>query len=702
MDRHRNNEKIKLFNREGLLKLLMLLAVAAVVVYFFPAPGKFRYEYAVGKPWEYSLLTAPFDIPIELDEAQKAAKRDSVDQAFVRVYSHNIRIADDQARRLNEKLATTSLPYQLRAAIGKALRQVYSDGIVDNSTFDLILKGKAPVIRYNIDNELVEVETYQMRSVKSAYAVIDSLVPEIGQLSSDLRIVDYLKPNITIDTVLNDKLLNEAYLRATAPNGMVQKNEKIIDRGERVSPQTFNILQSYEARVNEMYHSTSKSHYPILGQLVIVLLLLASIYVFLALFRWRFFGDLRKMVFLMLLITVFTLAAFLLKGTFGFSAYVIPFALIAIMITSLFDSRTAMFVFLVELLLCALALNLTLQFVFLQMVAGVTAVFSLRELTRRSQLFRCAIFVFVAYCVTYTAMVVASTGSINAVGYHAYMYFLVNCGFLLFCYVLIWAAEKGFGFISPVTLVELTDTSNPLLKRLSEAAPGTFQHSLQVANIASEAAKRIGADELLVRAGALYHDVGKIENPNFFTENQAGVNPHETLSPEVSASIVIRHVTDGLKLAEKAKVPQLVRDFIPQHHGRGRASYFYTMACNAVADPATIDPMKFTYPGPNPLTKEAAILMLADSVEAASRSLKSYDTESLTALVNRIAESKIKEGLLNDCALSFRDLKLVKDSMVERLKIIYHGRISYPTAPGDDSEEITEGNPNAHRNPDAR
>lgn len=694
MDRHQNREKIKLFNRDGLLKLLMLVAVAAIVVYFFPAPGKFRYEYAVGKPWEYNLLTAPFDIPIELDEAQKQAKRDSVEQAFLRVYSHNIWLADNEIRRLNEKLTTTSLPYQLRSAIVRSLRQVYTDGIVDNNTYDRIRDGKMEKIRYNIDNELVEVETYQMRSVKAAYATVDSLVPEIGQLSSELRIVDYIKPNITIDTALNDKLLQEACLRATAPDGMVQKNEKIIDRGERITPQIFNILQSYEARVNEMYHSTSKQHYPIVGQLVIVLLLLSSIYVFLSLFRWRFFGNLRKMLFLMLLILVFTLAAFLLKGTFGFSAYVIPFALMAIMITALFDSRTALFVFTVELLLCALALNLTLQFVFLQMVAGTTAVFTLRELTRRSQLFRCAIFVFVAYCVTYTAMVVAATGSVNAVGYHAYMYFLVNCGILLFCYVLIWAAEKAFGFLSPVTLVELTDTSNPLLKRLSEAAPGTFQHSLQVANLASEAAKRIGADELLVRAGALYHDVGKTENPNFFTENQAGVNPHETLSPEVSASIVIRHVPDGLKLAEKAKVPQVVRDFIAQHHGRSRASYFYTLACNAVADPSTIDVMKFTYPGPNPLSKEAAILMLADSIEAASRSLKSFDTESITALVNRIAEGKIKEGLLNDCSLSFRDLKQVKDSFVERLKIIYHGRVSYPPS-GDASEAITEQNPKA-------
>jgi putative nucleotidyltransferase with HDIG domain len=314
----------------------------------------------------------------------------------------------------------------------------------------------------------------------------------------------------------------------------------------------------------------------------------------------------------------------------------------------------------------------------LQVFAGIVVMFSLKELSQRSQLFRCSIFVFVTYVVFYISLVLYQEGDFMKINWEMMLFFLINLVLLMFSYVLIYMLEKIFGYISPITLVELSNINSPILKKLSETAPGTFQHSLQVSILASEAGEKIGANTQLIRTGALYHDIGKMNNPAYFTENRnAGINPHDKLSYEESARIIIAHVKEGIKIAEKDSIPQPIIDFIKTHHGKGVAKYFYNSFCNAHPD-VPVNKELFSYPGPNPFTKETALLMMADSVEAASRSLTEYTDENIKNLINKIIDDKIEDGLLKDAPLTFKDIEVIKTEFQERLKTIYHTRISYP------------------------
>ncbi|MDE7152637.1 MAG: HDIG domain-containing protein, partial [Candidatus Amulumruptor sp.] len=320
-------------------------------------------------------------------------------------------------------------------------------------------------------------------------------------------------------------------------------------------------------------------------------------------------------------------------------------------------------------------------------------------LTKRSELIRAAALVFAAYAVSFVAMEIIQSGTLAHLGVRMFGYFGINAVFISFAYIFMFVLEKIFGFTSRVTLVELSDINHPLLRELSEECPGTFQHSMAVSTLATAAANRIGAKVQLVRAGALYHDIGKIANPAFFTENQHGVNPHDALDPLQSAKIVISHISEGLKRAEKAKLPAVLRDFIVQHHGRGTARYFYTTYCNSHPG-EQVDPAPFTYPGPNPTTREASILMMADAVEAASRSLSDHSPEAITALVNRIIDSQVDEGLHRDSPISFRDISEIKDTFISRLGTMFHGRIPYPERKKDAATAVTAaGAPSSSSSP---
>ena len=351
--------------------------------------------------------------------------------------------------------------------------------------------------------------------------------------------------------------------------------------------------------------------------------------------------------------------------------------MLPVIVTVFYDSRTAFFVYIIELTLCSVVASFPLEFLFVEIMAGTAVIFSLKELSRRSELLRSAAIAFLAYVVSYVGFELMTTGSLSSLSWRLIGYFGINTVLISFAYILIFIVEKLFGMVSVVTLVELSDINNKILRELSQECPGTFQHSMAVSNLATEAAHRIGANVQLVRAGALYHDIGKIDNPAFFTENQHGVNPHDTLNPMQSAGIIIRHVADGLKKAEKAKLPSVIRDFISQHHGRGKAKYFFTMYCRQNPD-GEADAEAFTYPGPNPQTREASLLMMADSVEAASRSLSDYSAKSISMLVNRIIDSQIADGLHNESTISFRDVPVIKEAFIKRLKTMYHARVAYP------------------------
>ena len=358
--------------------------------------------------------------------------------------------------------------------------------------------------------------------------------------------------------------------------------------------------------------------------------------------------------------------------------YLVPFAILPIIVCTFLDSRVALYSGLIAILLSAFAAPFPLEFIFLQVMVAMAAIYSLRDLVKRSQLVRCSIIVFCTYCICYVGYTLVVEGDWSKVNMLMFLYFAINSVLLLFAYLLIYLLEKMFGFISNVTLVELSDINSPILRQLSENCPGTFQHSLQVSNLAAEAANKIGANAQLVRTGALYHDIGKLANPAFFTENQSGgINPHDKLTYEQSAQIIISHVKDGVKIADRIQLPPRVKDFIVTHHGKSKTKYFYNSFKNKYPDKEIKEEL-FTYPGPNPHTKETAILMMADSVEAASRSLKEYTEASISQLVENIINGQIMDNLLKDTPLSFRDIETIKQVFIEKLKTIYHTRISYP------------------------
>ena len=465
--------------------------------------------------------------------------------------------------------------------------------------------------------------------------------------------------------------------KLSEPYVEVKAGDKIIDRGEIVDSRAYEKLRSLQIYSESQTLFGWGNKLILFGQIFLVACFLFILLAYLRLFRPEIYAKKAGFIFLLMMITGFALIA---AGCIRLklNIYVIPFAILPIVVRTFFDSRTAFTTHFITLFIASLIAPFPAEFILLQFGAGVAAIYSLKELTQRSQIFTTALLIFFVYSTVYPFYILAMEGIWEKINPIMFVYFLINGLLILFAYPLIYLFEKAFGFISSVTLVELSNINQPILRKLSETAPGTFQHSLQVSNLAAEAASKIGADIQLVRTGALYHDIGKTENPIYFTENQAqGVNPHIDLSYEESAKIIIKHVTDGVKIAEKIGLPKQIIDFIVTHHGKGITKYFYNSFKNQFPDDP-IDEEKFTYPGPNPFSKETALLMMADAVEAASKSIPEHTEDSISLLVNRIFDGMMESGLLKNAPLTFKDIETVKQLFIEKLKTIYHSRISYP------------------------
>lgn len=676
----------------NLIILLLTLAVLLITAALFFSKEKSRfYSFEVGKPWLHSRLEANFQFDIELDEATRKHISDSVLRNFSKIYSLDRKKGEQQIALLTRALAGSSGS----SALLNAVNRLYNDGIVDNDAANDIRAGKQ--LRFLVgNNELQIVDATNMRTVRQAYSWLNDSLQGNAQIQEALKhvnISDYLVPNMKVDDEENEKWMGEDLRNALRSPGTVQQGEVIITRGEIVTPRKAAAIESYQ---NELTRRNKKRNVDeglnLLGQVLIVATLMLAFYFFMRLLRNQVFGSLRRMVFLITFITVFVIAVFLLvRFKYGL-LYVIPFGLVPIIVSSFFDDHTSFFVHIVTVLICSLiASSHQAEFIIMQFLAGIIAIVSVKELTKRTQLVRCATYIFLAYCITYIAMTLISEGDFNKIDKYYFAYFLINCVILSFAFLVIPIVEKAFGFTSSMTLLELADINNPLLRKLSTNCPGTFQHSLQVANLGGEAALMIGANMQLVRAGALYHDIGKTNNPAFFTENQIGENPHDHLvRPEDSAKIVIDHVHNGLKIAEDADLPKVIKDLIAQHHGKGLTRYFYYKACEARPD-EVVDKTPFTYPGPNPQTKEAAILMMADACEAATKSLSDHSEEAIAAMVSKIIDGQVSEGLLREAPISFRDVETIKQLFVERLRTAYHARVSYPddnisSSRGDETE----------------
>ena len=649
-----------------LLLILSVLLIATTL--FFSREGTRSYSFEVGKPWLYSRLEADFQFDIELDEATRKHITDSVNKNFSKIYTMDRKKGEQQQALLYRALGGRPGSQQLLQAIG----QLYNDGIVDNDAANDIRAGKQ--LRFLVgNNELQVVDATNMRTVRQAYSwLTDSLKGNaaLQDALKDIEINDYLVPNMKVDVEENEKWLGEDLRHALRSPGTVQQGEAIITRGEIVTPQKAAAIESYQNELARLARQRNVDQtMTLLGQMLIVATLMLAFYYFMKQMRKQVFASRRKMVFLISFITLFVIAVFLCVKFKYALLYVIPFALVPIIVSSFFDDHTSFFVHIV----------------------------SVKELTKRTQLVRCAAFIFLAYCVTYIAMTLIADGDLDNLDKYHFGYYLINCVILSFAFLVIPIVERVFGFTSSMTLLELADINNPTLRQLSTVCPGTFQHSLQVANLAGEAAFKIGANMQLARAGALYHDIGKTKNPAFFTENQIGENPHDHLvRPEDSAKIVIDHVANGLKIAEDADLPKVIKDLIAQHHGKGVTRYFYYKAKESRPD-QEVDKAPFTYPGPNPQTKEAAILMMADACEAATKSLSDHSEEAIAAMVSKIIDSQVADGLLREAPISFKDVETIKKLFVERLRTAYHMRVSYPddvkreNAP-QPAEEASSGN----------
>lgn len=676
----KSSKNTKLLVNVGFIVLSVLL-----ITYFLPEtelqiPECLR-SYTVDAKWAYDDYKAPFDVDHYPDTAAAVKK---VKDEFVPTYerydenSHINRLATLQ-EIMN---AHPEVPAQVRTAILEKVKQCLEKGIIDENTSKM---------KYIMEGE-EKIPTANMYTAEQVLKKLSPLSPPnsnaeiiINKISAE----EILAPNLAKNEAKSAQVLADAIESARLPDGIVSKGTVIVRKGDIVTPDVANTLgQCYKIMV-ETNEKESSHAWSWFAQCALVSLMMASFFLFMYLFRNRTFSDYRKMIFLIVFITLFIVMVEIIVVKVWWQIYLVPFALVPIVITAFTDSRTAFYSHMVMVVICSIVAKDRAEFIIMQFLVGNIAVTSMYEFSRRAHLMRCAFFVFLGYSVVYFSMTAINKNFASFAemwsfftdepynNWHNFLKFALNAGFLAFSYVLIFLVEKIFGFTSTMTLVELSDTNHVLLRELASTCSGTFQHSLQVANLACEAATDINANVQLVRAGALFHDVGKIENPAFFTENQYGVNPHDALTPMQSAQIVINHVPDGLKRASKAKLPKAICDFIAQHHGKGTTKYFYTMACKANPD-GEVDPGPYTYPGPNPQSKETAIVMMADACEAATRSLKEPDEATITAIVDRIVSSQLKDGLLNEAPITLREISIVKQAFINRLRSMYHQRIEYP------------------------
>ena len=664
-------------------KSLIFIATVSVIVYFLPNEGKFNYQFDINKPWKYGLLQASFDFPIYKNDIQVQKEQDSILADYQPYFQIDKEAEKNVLSKLREDYNKTlrhSLPgTDYVRYIERTLKALYEDGIIAGNDLKRMEEDSIIAIRLVEKNVATSRFIDQLYTVKEAYEYLlnADTTHYKKKILQQCNLNDYITPNLVYDEEKSEAAQKDLLSNISWANGFVLNGQKIIDRGEIVDEQTYNILESLRKEWEKRSDSVQEKRLTLAGQILYVGIFLFCFMAYLELFRADYYERKGTLTLLFALIVFFPVLSSIMVEQNLSSIYVVPFAMIPIIVRVFLDSRTAFMAHVTIILLCSITLRFPHEFILLQVVAGMVAIYSLRELSQRSQLLRTALVVFISYALLYFAFELIHEDDLTKLNTRMYIYFMINGILLLFAYPLLFLLEKIFGFTSDVTLVELSNINNSLLREMSEVAPGTFQHSLQMANLAAAAANKIGGKSQLVRTGALYHDIGKMVNPAFFTENQSGVNPHKSLSYEQSAQVIISHITDGLKLAEKHNLPKVIKDFISTHHGRGLTKYFYISYKNEHPD-EEVDQEKFRYPGPNPFTKEQAVLMMADSVEAASRSLPEYTEESISTLVDKIIDTQVSEGYFKECPITFKDIATVKALFKEKLKTMYHTRISYP------------------------
>jgi len=681
--------KFHINNRINLL--LVCVASTLCLLLALPRDSKAGYDYEVGKPWNYAPLIADFEFPIYKSAEQLAAERDSALRTFYPYYNSHEAVAQQQVRNFAADRAAghfAGVPDAYITYAMRTLQGVYAAGVISSESMSRLTASGTCGVRVVNGTNAVTRDLGTIFSPRTAYEHIMDDEHYSRDLLSRLNLHKYLEANLVYDSIKTQQGKAELLSGISGSTGLVLRGERIIDRGERVNLRQKAILDSLRRESERRKEDVDNERIILFGRFGLIAAFMALLVIYLRMFRRDLYQSPHTVYLIFSVVTIFPLLTYLLCTYKFFSVYIIPFAMLPIVLRVFTDTRTAFMSHLTMVLLASIPLHMHYQFILSQLIAGLVGIYCIKDLTERSQIFLTSLIVTFCTIVFGVMFELSQGGSLIGADRSWFRDIVISGVALLFTYPLLYLIEQAFGFTSSVTLIELNNTNSPIIRRLAKEAQGTFIHSIQVGNLAAEVAARIGAKVQLVRTGALYHDIGKLTNPGFFTENQAGYNPHDKLTEEESAQIIISHVTKGVELADKHRLPKVIKDFILTHHGASMVRYFYVQAVNKYGE-ENVDKAKFTYPGPNPFTREQAILMMSDAVEASSRSLKEYTTEAITELVNRIIDGQVANGAFVNCPITFRDISEAKQTFIDSLQVIYHTRVSYPEIkqPKDNPEQ---------------
>ncbi|MBQ7947441.1 MAG: HDIG domain-containing protein [Bacteroidaceae bacterium] len=664
-----------------LFQAAVSLLCMGLIIYFMPRNNVFNYNYSESAPWNYGQIIAPFDFPIYKSEAQLQKEKDSIAAHFELYFVKDSAIAIKQLRQLKNRFysnASEEVPREAYVKYYNTLIGLYNRGIISQSDKEIMNSNKAKKVNVINDHLASGTPKENFITTDKAYRTLLAADTIPADLIAAYKLHNFIEPNIKYDSARSHALLEEELISLPISEGIVQNGQKIVSRGDIVDAKTYQILKSYQYEIDKRQDNNYKTTTMLLGQILFVIISFSLLLSYIYIYNPDIKSNNNKFLLVILSATIFPIITGIMMEARFSNVFLLPFSLAPMMLCLFTNPRTAFITHTIDILTCSIMLNSPYEFILLQVLAGYAAILSLKELSSRSQMFRTAFVVLTTYCTTFLAYELIVENDITKMNLIMYIYFVISSVLILFAYPLMFIIEKLLGFVSNITLIELSNLNNPLLQKLSQEAPGTFQHSMQVANLAAEAARAIGANSLEVRTGALYHDIGKSNNPIYFTENQSGgKSPHDELEYQESAQIIIRHVTEGASIAERHHLPKKIKEFIVTHHGLSKTGYFYINYKNEHPD-ENINEALFTYPGPNPTTREQGILMLADCVEAASHSIKEYTAANIEKKVDDVINPKITGGELELCPLTFQDIHTIKEVFKERLKAIYHTRISYP------------------------
>ncbi len=690
-------------NLPTITRYVIILGVIVSISFLFPDQLTFKYEFEKGQTWRYDDLVAPFDFAIKKTDAELAAETAQIKADFSPYYEMDLEVVKQQKQLFKEAfikqlnivknedqfldVKTNTNRYLTYG--NRLLERIYERGIIQLAPAQQE-KGKDFVINVLRGNVTQEQTLEYMLTLESAKALLTDSLPYSRLAEPDFLydpLEKAIKTNVSYSQALTEKFQADALSAISKTRGLVKAGDLIIARGSVVTDEIYQQLVSLKEQF-EKDLTTRSSQWMVFGGYLLLTALIVGIFIW---YLWLNFPShyrkYRDLLFLLMWLVIYGYVIYAVEHTNVLSAYLVPFCIVPILIKTFYNTQLAFFTHVTIVMIASFLSSLGYEFTVLQILAGIVVLLEEIDTKNWSRFFSSMVYIFLTYALAFLGLSLIQSGDINEVDWSVFTWIFINVFLTMLAYPLIPLLERIFGFTSPITLMELSDMNRPLLRELAIKAPGTLQHSLQVANLAEAAARKIGADPLLVKVGALYHDIGKSLNPTFFIENQGSKNPHEGKTPVESAALIIEHVQEGVQMAKKHRLPNVIIDFIRTHHGTTRVEYFYRLYTNENPDKA-LDTSLFQYPGPKPRSKEESIVMMADTIEAACKSLKNPSEEQINEMIDKLVSNKINQGQMEDAKISFRELELCKKEFKKVMKSVHHARIEYPEEKADTEKKV--------------